>query len=98
LWLVALGRLAFEAGNLAEAERHVRASLRIARPREHHLTIFRAEWLGHRIARARDPGDPDRHRLSYLRKLYRKVQEHQGVREVQEFQSTELAASNGTRS
>ena len=87
-WLVELGKIAFGQKNYEEAERSASLALRIARPREHVMTIFRAEWLRHRIAREIRPDEPDRHRLGSLRKLYLHLDQHEGIEEVQTFKRT----------
>ena len=71
--------------------------MKIAKPREHHLTIFRAEWLRHRVAVTRSPGDTDRHRMAYLRKLYLHLDQHEGIDEVQEFKSKIRALAGESR-
>ena len=80
-----LGRLALSRGRLDEADGLAAAALAIAKPRDHALVTFRAEWLRHAVQRHRDPADPDRHRLAYLKKLYTRIDEHGGVEEVREF-------------
>ena len=67
------------------AEGSAQAALRVAKPREHHLTVFRAEWLRHLVARRRDPSRTDRHRLAYLRKLFLHLDQHEGISEIQDF-------------
>lgn len=89
-WLVELGRVSLEGRNIDEAEACALAALRIARPHEQLLTIFRAEWLLHQIVRARQPDAPDRHRLAYLRKLYGAVRRHRGIDTIREFETTIL--------
>lgn len=89
-WMVELGRMALQQGHLDEADRYAQASLRIAKPREHFLTIFRAEWLLHLVHRRTAPMDPDRPRLEYLRKLYLHLDQYEGIEEIQEFKKTAL--------
>jgi len=89
-WLIALGHVALDDEDHDEAASRANAALRIAKPAEQHLTIFRAEWLLHLIARKKDPQDPDRHRLAYLRKLYVRVQEHKGLDEIKQFEAAVL--------
>lgn len=95
-WLIELGRLALADDKLDEADRHASAALRIAKPREHHLTVFRAEWLRHQVCRRRDPEDADRHRLSYLRKLFPRVKEHKSFDPIREFKQQVLEAPAGS--
>ena len=57
---------------------------------EHYLTIFRAEWLNHLVARRRDPQTLDRHRLHYLRQLFVHLDQYEGIEEVQAFKKTAL--------
>ncbi len=89
-WLVLLGRLALDAGNIDEAEAHARSALLIAKPKNQLLTVFRAEWLRHLAIIRRDPGSRDRQRLSYLRKIYEYVKDHQGVEDLREFREAVL--------
>jgi transcriptional regulator with XRE-family HTH domain len=87
-WLVELGKIALRQQKHEEAERFASRALRIARPRDNVLTIFRAEWLRHRIARELRPEDPDRGRLARLRKLYLHLDQHEGIEEVRSFKQT----------
>jgi tetratricopeptide (TPR) repeat protein len=89
-WLVELGKIAFRHGSTEEAENYAAAALQIAKPHEQYLTIFRAEWLRHRLVKAEDPSASDRHRLAYLRKLYQQLDQHEGIEEVQEFRKSAL--------
>jgi hypothetical protein len=91
-WLVEQGKIALARRRPAEAEQAARAALRIARRREHALTTFRAEWLLHRIARLRDPLDPDRARLTLLAGLYPRIDQHEGIDEIQEYKRAILSA------
>jgi transcriptional regulator with XRE-family HTH domain len=91
-WLVELGKIASRQDTLEEADSYANAALRIAKPREHLITVFRAEWLRHRVARRLHPEDPDRHRLAHLRKLYLHLDQHEGIEEVQEFKKTVMRA------
>ncbi|HXV75930.1 MAG TPA: helix-turn-helix transcriptional regulator [Candidatus Polarisedimenticolaceae bacterium] len=92
-WLVELGKIALRQRNFEEAERFASSALRIARPREHVVTIFRAEWLQHNIARSTRPDDPDRLRIARLRKLYLHLDQHEGIEEVQVFKRTIMRKS-----
>jgi len=89
-WLVELGKLALEEDSEEEAGSYAQAALDIAKPREHHLTIFRAEWLRHRILRRSRPARTDRHRLQFLRKLFLLLDQHEGIEEVSEFRKTAM--------
>ena len=89
-WLVELGKISFHDGQHDESEGCALAALRIAKPLDHHATVFRAEWLRHRIVQARDASDPDRHRLAYPRKLFLHLDQHEGMEEVREFKQTAL--------
>jgi tetratricopeptide (TPR) repeat protein len=91
-WLVELGKIAYRQDTLDEADSYAGAALQIAKPRQHLMSVFRAEWLRHRIARRLRPEDPDRHRLAHLRKLYLDLDQHEGVEEVQEFKKTVMRA------
>jgi len=99
-WLIELGKLALRRDDPEEADRCAQAALRIAKPREHYLSIFRAEWLRHRIVRRLRPDDPDRLRLHYLRQLYLHLDQFEGIDEIQDFKKTALrymAAEGGKR-
>jgi len=85
VWLVELGRLAMDAGDLDEVETYALAALKIAKPAEHLMTCFRAEWLHHQAQIRRRPEDPDRHRVAYLRRLYARLEDHRGIAEIREF-------------
>lgn len=87
VWFVELGCLALDEGDLDEAETYALAALKIARPADHLLTCFRAEWLRHRVHLCGRPEDPDRHRVAYLRRLYARLEDHRGIVEVQEFKN-----------
>jgi transcriptional regulator with XRE-family HTH domain len=89
-WLVELGRIALQGDKVDEADSYAQASLAIAKPREHYLTIFRAEWLRHRVVQRTQPDNPDRHRLHYLRKLFLHLDQYEGIDEVQEFKKTAM--------
>ena len=89
-WLVELGKLAFREEKFDDADGFAQSALKIARPREHYLTIFRGEWLRHRILRQLDPRRSDRQRLVLLRQLYLLLDQHEGIDEVQEFKKTAM--------
>jgi tetratricopeptide (TPR) repeat protein len=89
-WLIELGRIALSENQTDKADRLAQAALRIARPREQLLTIFRAEWLRHLVARQADPAKSDGGRLAYLRKLFMQLDEHEGIDEIQEFRRTAI--------
>jgi tetratricopeptide (TPR) repeat protein len=94
-WLVELGEIALTEGDPAQAERLARLALRLARPREHHLTEFRAEWLRHRLLQRERPGAPDRQRLAHLRRLYAQLDQHEGIEEINDFRRTVLEPADG---
>jgi transcriptional regulator with XRE-family HTH domain len=83
-WLVELGKQALARGEAAEADRLALEALRIAGPREHELTRFRAEWLRHRVSVARAEA-PDAERLALLGELHRKLGDHEGVDEIVDY-------------
>ena len=89
-WLVELGCIAMAERRPDEADTFAQAAIRIAKPLEHHLTVFRAEWLRHKILKQQDPQAIDRHRLAYLRKLMLLLDQHEGIEDVQEFKRTVL--------
>lgn len=84
-WLTELGRLALEQGDPEEADRLATAAARVARSNEDPIGTFRAEWVRHLVAVARDSGIEDRQRLGLLRRLLVRVGDHVGEQEVQEF-------------
>jgi tetratricopeptide (TPR) repeat protein len=94
-WLVALGRLSLAEGRLDEADRRAQAALALAKPREHWLTVFRAEWLRHLVVQQRNPEAHDRHRVAFLRRLYARLKGHTGLSEIQEFRQAVLAPTPG---
>jgi transcriptional regulator with XRE-family HTH domain len=87
-WLVELGKLDLARGGAEEADRRARAALEIARPNRHQLTLFRAEWLRHLVARRLRPDDPDGERMALLRELHHELGEHEGVEEIVEYKRT----------
>lgn len=95
LWLVELGRVAFREERLDEADECASAALRIAKPKQHWVTTFRAEWLRHLVQQRTDPDDPDRHRVAYLRRVFVRIEEHRGIDEIQEFKQIYCAAAVG---
>lgn len=92
-WLVELGKIALREDSPDEADTYAQAALRIAKPREHHLTVFRAEWLRHRIQRRTRPSHADRHRLAFLRKLFLHLDQHEGIEEIRAFKDGILRAA-----
>jgi hypothetical protein len=95
-WLVELGKIALREDRTDEAERLARAALQLAGPREHHLTVFRAEWLLHRVRRRLDPRDPDRERSARLQELFVQLDQHEGVEEITEFRESVLRGGSGS--
>jgi len=93
-WLVEVGKLELQLGDLPAAERLALAALRIARPREHVLTVFRAEWLRHQVS-VRQGAVTDRPRLEALRKLLLQLDQHEGIEEIQEFKQHLRARPGG---
>jgi len=91
-WLIELGRISLEQEQAEQADGLALAALRLARPREQTLTIFRAEWLRHLVVRHVAPKKPDSARLAYLRKLFMQLDQHEGVDEIQEFRRTAMRA------
>ena len=92
-WLVELGKIAAQDRRHDEADGYAQAALRIAKPIEHQITVFRAEWLRHRIVKQKDPEQTDRHRLAYLRKLFLLLDQYEGIEEVQQFKQTVILAA-----
>lgn len=85
-WLTELGRLALDDKRLDEADRYARAALSIARPRDHWLTLFRAEWLRHLVVGKKDAKAPDKQRLVQLRKIKVHLADHKNEREIREYE------------
>ena len=93
-WLVELGRIALDAGNPEFAERRANAAIRLARPLDHWLNVFRAEWLLYLSGQKRRPGRSDRRRLSYMRRLLLRLERFEGDPTVQEFKEIALRAGD----
>ena len=89
-WNVELGKIERQEERFEEADRLALAALRIAKPKEHNLTIFRAEWLRHQVLRRVDPSRDDEQRLAYLKQLYVELDQHEGIEEVREFRKTAM--------
>jgi len=92
-WLVELGKIAAQEKRYDEADTYAQAALRLAKPREHWMTVFRAEWLRHRLVKLVDPDQTDRHRMAYLRKLFLLLDRHEGIEEVLEFKQKVMRAT-----
>ena len=93
-WLVELGKIAEAEARYDDAEKLARAALRIARPREHRLTVFRAEWLRHRLAVRQRPNAATGQRLELLREMFEHLEDHEGIEEIREFKNTVLRAGD----
>ncbi|MCP3981304.1 MAG: helix-turn-helix domain-containing protein [bacterium] len=89
-WLVELGKVDIEDNRVEDVRRLAGEAMRIAKPRGHTLTVFRAEWLLHRLARRTGDASGERHRLAHLRRLYANLHAHGGVEEVREYRHTIL--------
>ena len=96
--MVELGKIALRREFFDEADGYARAALQIAEPREHYLTIFRAEWLRHLVLEQTKPSNGDRKRLAYLRKLFMQLDQHEGIEEIQEFRMTAMRGMEGASS
>jgi tetratricopeptide (TPR) repeat protein len=94
-WLVELGKCALAEGRSGEAEELAQRALAIAEPREHQLTVFRAEWLRHRVVRQQRPADPDEERVRRLHALFEHLAQHEGVEDVAEFRECMLRGTDG---
>ena len=94
-WRVRLGEIAFRDGNLGEATRHAEIALEMSHVREYWMTVFSAEWLLHRIAKAQSPNDADDKRVGRLRKLLARLRDHRGERDVQEFRAEVVGEPTG---
>ena len=73
-----------------DATKLVQAALRIALPHDHSLTVFRAEWLLHKLNLRIKPGVPDRKRLARLHELFLELDQHEGIEEIQEYKAVVL--------
>jgi len=91
-WLVESGKIALARGDAEEADRLAQAALKIARPRDHALTMFCAEWLRYRVARLTRPDDSPAGQLRRLHELFQRLDEHEGVDEIVEYKRTILRA------
>jgi transcriptional regulator with XRE-family HTH domain len=96
-WTVELGKIALVQDRFDDARRLARAALRIARPRENSLTIFRAEWLLHRLNRRIKPDERDRRRLALLHKLFLELDQHEGIEEIREYKAIVLRGTTAER-
>ncbi len=96
-WLIELAGIAFTEGALEQADHLACDALNIARPREHHVTVFRAEWLRHKVRRVIEPEEPDLRRLSQLRQLYREIEAHDGFEELHAFRAEILEVESTSR-
>jgi tetratricopeptide (TPR) repeat protein len=94
-WLVEQGKIAMVQGATEDADRLAREALKIARPRDHRLTVFRAEWLRHRVARQTRPEEPDPERVARLHALFRQLDEHEGIDEIVEYKQSVRRAPEG---
>jgi len=97
-WLIELGKVALDDGRAGQAEDLARQALAIAEPLDHRLTLFRAEWLRHRVARLRQPHDPDAERVGRLHALFEQLAHHEGVEDVAEFGESMLREQGGAES
>jgi tetratricopeptide (TPR) repeat protein len=85
LWLVELGRILYSRKKHDEAYDLADLALRMAQRHEHWGIAFRAVMIQHRVVRLRNPEEPDRHRIHYLKKLYSWMEEHTVDEDVTEF-------------
>jgi tetratricopeptide (TPR) repeat protein len=95
-WLVELGKLALGEDRHDDADDLARQALEIAEPHQHHLTIFRAEWLRHLIAQSVRPEESDDRRLEYLRDLFQLLDQHEGVEEVSDYRKAVMRVDRGS--
>ncbi len=96
-WLVDLAGIAFTEGSMEQADHLACDALNIARPREHLVTVFRAEWLRHKVRRVNEPEAPDARRLSQLKQLYRRIEAHDGFDELHAFRDEILEVESTSR-
>ena len=96
-WLVELGRIAMVQDRRSKADNLAQAALKIARPSGQSLTVFRAEWLRHRVAGLERTKSSDRERVRLLRELFQQLDEHEGVDEILEFKQTILRTPSTDR-
>jgi tetratricopeptide (TPR) repeat protein len=91
-WLVELGHLDLRMDREDSAEQHSLAAIRLAKPRELWIVLFRAEWLLFLIDQKRIPSRSGRHRIAYLKTLFRRLEWHEGDASVREFRELILDA------
>ncbi len=96
LWLVEAGEAALTEGDLEAADRHARAALQIAKPADRVLTVVRGEWIRHQVVKHRSPSDEDRHRVAFLRKLFGRVEGHEGLAFVERIQRELIEPARAT--
>lgn len=89
-WAVELGKIALTEGRFDDAHRLARTALRIALPHGHSLTVFRSEWLLHKLHLRIKPGVQDRKRLTRLHELFLELDQHEGIEEIQEYKALVL--------
>jgi len=94
-WLVEQGKIAYQEERYNEADRLAEEALCVARPKQHDLTVFRAEWLRHRVLRRTRPEDADRERLTQLRELFSRLDQHEGIEDITDFRETILRTPGG---
>lgn len=95
-WSIELARLALRQGRLDAAEQCAAAALKIAKPREHWLNVFKAEWLMLQLARKRDPGSRQANRGAFLLKLLVRLGEHSADPDVLSFRKAKENETSGT--
>ena len=94
-WLIEMGKIVASEKRFDEADGYAQAALRLVKPLNHEITIFRAEWLRHQLFKQTNPDQADRHRMAYLRKLFLVLDQHEGIEEVREFKKMTMHASEG---
>ena len=96
-WLIEHGKISFRRRRYEEADRLARESLRVCRRMGHLLTVFRAEWLRHRVVRARDPQSADARRMAVLEELFPQIEQHEGIDEIREYKQAILSSISATK-
>lgn len=93
-WLVRFGRIELDAGRIDDAERAMLSALRIAHAYHLDVVAFRAHWLGHDIAEARDDHDARATRRGHLDRLYPRVREQRSLGAVRAYERRVLGLTD----
>jgi len=89
-WTVELGKIAMTEDRFDEANELAQAAMAVAGPRDHSLTMFRAEWLLYKVNLRINPGEPDPRRLARLHEQFLALDQYEGIEEIQEYRAVIL--------